>query len=84
MVIYMITTIKMKEKIYIVIYDNGFGFEYSLFKSLEWAKKEWQRIYDEYGFDDLEKWEVERKWEYEINDIYDWCRLNLKQVYVNP
>lgn len=74
----------MKDKVFMVLYDDGREFEYSLFKTLEWAKKERQRIYDTYWFGDLEKWEIEREWEYKINDIYGWAWLNIKEVEINP
>ena len=75
----------MREKafVYMVKYDDGFWLEITLFHRLEDAEKEWKRYYDTYWFDDLEEWELEREWDYKINDIYGWAWLNLEKVYIN-
>lgn len=39
---------KEKDFVYMVKYDNGWEFEYSLFHKLEDAEKEWKRYYDTY------------------------------------
>jgi hypothetical protein len=54
-----------------------------LFHNLKDAEKEWQRIFDTYGFKDLEEWEMEREGDYRINDTYGWAWLDLKKVEVN-
>lgn len=72
-----------KDYVYMVKYDDGWEFEYSLFHKLKDAEKEWQRIFDTYGFKDLEEWEMEREGDYRINDTYGWAWLDLKKVEVN-
>lgn len=46
---------KEKDFVYMVKYDDGWEFEYSLFHKLKDAEKEWQRIFDTYGFKDLKE-----------------------------
>jgi len=72
-----------KDYVYMVKYDDGWEFEYSLFHNLKDAEKERQRIFDTYGFKDLEEWEMEREGDYRINDTYGWAWLDLKKVEVN-
>lgn len=74
---------KEKDFVYMVKYDNGWEFEYSLFHKLEDAEKEWKRYYDTYWFADLEEWEIEREGDYKINDIYGWAWLDLIKVDIN-
>lgn len=72
-----------KDFVYMVKYDNGWEFEYSLFHKIEEAEKEWQRYYNTYWFDDLEDCEIERQWKYRINDIYWGAWLDLIKVDIN-
>ena len=74
---------KEKDFVYMVKYDDGWEFEYSLFHKLKDAEKEWQRIFDTYGFKDLKEWEMKREGDYRINDTYGWAWLDLKKVEVN-
>jgi len=69
-------------KVYMVKYDNGREFEYSLFNKLEDAVKERRRYYCQYWFEELEEGEIEREGEYRINDIYG-SRIDLQEVKVN-
>lgn len=73
----------MKDTVYMVKYDNGWEFEYSLFRKLEDAEKEWQRYYDTYWFNDLGEKEIEREGKYRINDIYGWAWLDIVEVEIN-
>lgn len=63
---------------YIVIYDNGRDFEYYVFQNKENALKKYDRIYNNYGFNDLKPDEIHKKW-YRIDDTYGGMRLDFRE-----
>lgn len=70
--------LKMENKFYSVIYDNGREFEYYFFKNKENALKIYDYIFNNYWFCDLKEWEIHKKW-YRIDDTYWGMRLDLRE-----